>query len=121
MQADVHPNDKNGERVNPSTADSQVELLNEVKESTSKNSLDFGTKVLTISAGSTAVVGAQPCRTVYVSATAKVNVGNAANGDADAASFYIPKDIVIEIPVRNTNKLSFFSAAGATVHIMWRD
>jgi len=122
MQADVHPNNKNGKRINPATEDNQVDLLNEVMESTSKNSLDFGTESLTLVAGAAAIIASdQPCRTVLISATAKVNVENSIENAADAASFYIPKDIVVEIPVRNTNKLSFYSAAGATVHIMWRD
>lgn len=122
MQGEVYLSNVNGVKVNPAIEENQLLVVNELAESTAKNSLGFGTEALTLVAAAEAINGGdQPCRTAYVSATAKVNVGNAANGAADAASFYIPKDIVVEIPVRNTNKLSFFSAAGATVHILWRD
>lgn len=121
-QADVYPNDVNGVRVNPATEENQALLVNELVESTAKNSLDFGTESLTLIAGAVAINGSdQQCRTAYVSASAAVFVENAGVKAATAASFYIVKDIVVEIPVRNTNKLSLFSAAGATVYILWRD
>ncbi len=122
MQGEVYLSNSDGDKINPAIEENQALIVNELAESTAKNSLDFGTESLTLVATAAALTGGDhQCRTAYVSATTKVNVGNAANGPADADSFYIPKDIVVEIPVRNTNKLSFYSAAGATVHILWRD
>ncbi len=121
-QGEFYISNKNGHKINPATEEGSTLILNEVVQSKDKNSLDFGTELLSVVALAVGISASdQPCRTAYVSATAKVNVENFANGPADAASFYIPKDTVVEIPVRNTNKLSFYSAAGASVHILWRD
>lgn len=121
-QGEVYIDNKQGEKIDPATEENQALLVNELVESTAKNSLDFGTESLTLTAGAVALTAKdQQCRTAYVSASAAIFVGNVADGPATAASFYIVKDIVVEIPVRNTNKLSLFSAAGATVYILWRD
>lgn len=123
MQADVYVVDPlTGERIKPSTETSQVELLNEVKESTSKNSLDFGTEKITF--GATAITASDhPCRTALVShANSNATyMENSGTGDADASSFLVPANVILEIPVRNTNKLSFFGTAADAVHILWRD
>ncbi len=122
MQGKVWLNNKDGRDINPATEEGSTLILNELVQSKDKNSLDFGTELLTIVAAAVGISASdQPCRTVLISASAAINVGNSANGPADASSFYIAKDIVVEIPVRNTSKLSFYSAAGASVYILWRD
>lgn len=123
MQADVYVNDPNTRaRVNPATQESLVDLLNETKESTAKNSLTFGTQLITLSAVAV-TAGNQLCRTALVSHSNSnaTYVENAGTKDADALSFLIPPNVILEIPVRNTNKLSFFGAAADEVSIIWRD
>lgn len=122
MQADVHVNHSSGYRINPATEENQTLLLNEALESTAKNSLSFGTELITF--GAVALTAAdQPCRTCLVSHSNSnaTYVENAGTGDADTSSFLVPADVILELPVRNTNKLSFFGTAGDAVSILWRD
>lgn len=122
MQGEVYLSNVNGVKVNPAIEENQQLIVNELAESTAKNSLDFGTEAITLGAGVAATAGDQPCRTALVIHTGTdLHVGNSANGDADATGFLIPPDVLVPIPVRNTNKLSFFSTASNTVHILWRD
>ncbi len=109
-----------GHKINPATQEDAALLLNEAVQSKDKNSLDFGTQSITL-VGAAVTAGDNPCRTCLVThSDSGVYVGNIADGSADTSSFLIPPDIVVEIPVRNTNKLSFF-ASSATVFILWRD
>ncbi len=123
MQTDVYVNDPNTkERISPATEETLFALVNEALESTAKNSLDFGTELITL--GGVAITASdQPCRTCLVShANSNATyVENSGDGDADVSSFLIPPNVILEIPVRNTNKLSFFGTAADAVSILWRD
>ncbi len=108
--------------INPAIEETQQELLAEVQESTSKNSLVWGTKRVTIQGDSIGTGPDQSCRTCVVSHTnTTVYVGSSDDGVPSALSFLLPTDTYLEIPVRNLNKLRFFGTAGEFVHILWRD
>ena len=111
-----------GERINPASQERQQLLLEEVVQSKDKNSLNFGTQRVTLQGSGIGVGGDQPCRTCLVShSNTTTYVGSTADGDPDALDFLIPKDVVVEIPVRNVNKLSFFGTAGEYIYVLWRD
>lgn len=119
---DTFISDKSKERINPATEEKQQEMLAEAKESIAKNSLNWGTRRVTIQGNQVSVGPDQPCRTCVVSHTnATVYVGSTDEGTPNAASFLLPTDTYLEIPIRNLNKLSFFGTAGEFVHILWRD
>ena len=108
--------------LQPANEVTQQEILAELKESITKNSLGFGTKRVTLNGSGVGVGPDQPCRTCVVSHTnTTMYVGSTEEGTPDALSFLLPTDTYLEIPVRNLNKLSFFGIAGEFVHIMWRD
>ena len=110
------------ERIDPATEERQQLLLEEVVESTSKNSLNWGTKRVTIQGNGMIVGPDQPCRTCVVSHTNTTTyVGSTDEGTPSAFSFLLPTDTYLEIPVRNLNKLSFFGTAGEFVYVLWRD
>ncbi len=122
MHGEFYIDNVDGVKINPATEEKQSLLLNEVVQSVSRNSLDFGTEKITL--GAVAITaGDQPCRTCLVSHSNSnaTYMGNSADGAASANSFLLPADIVVEVPVRNTNKLSFFGTAADTVTILWRD
>ncbi len=123
MQGDVYLSNEDGVRVNPAIEENQTLIVNELAESTAKNSLNFGTEQVTLGGTGLAVGGDQVCRTALVTHinSNATYVGNTADGDASATSFLLAADVTVEIPVRNTNKLSFFGTAADTVHILWRD
>ncbi|MBW8002556.1 MAG: hypothetical protein FVQ80_11120 [Planctomycetes bacterium] len=123
MQGDVYLSNDKGVRINPALEENQVLIVNELAESTAKNSLSFGTEQVTLDGGGLAVGGNQVCRTALVTHTNSnaTYVGNTADGDADATSFLLPADEIVPIPIRNTDKLSFFGTVADTVHILWRD
>lgn len=123
MQSDVYVNDPNTkERIVPATEDTLLVILNETLESTAKNSLDFGIELIALG-GAAVTASDQPCRTCLVSHSNSnaTYVENSGDGDADVSSFLIPPNVILEIPVRNTNKLSFFGTAADAVSILWRD
>jgi len=112
-------------RIDPATEDLQRDIKTELQKSTASNSLNWGTKRVTIQGNGVGVGPNQPCRTCVISHTvtdtSPVYVGSTDEGTPDALSFLLPTDTYLEIPVRNTNKLSFFGIAGEFVHILWRD
>lgn len=106
----------------PAIEETQQEILAELQESASKNSLNFGTKRVTLQGDGVGAGPDQPCRTCLVSHTNTTTyMGSANEGTPDASSFLMPTDIVIEVPVRNLNKLSFFGTAGEHIHLLWRN
>ncbi len=108
--------------IAPAVEETQQGILAELQESVAKNSLNFGTKRVTLNGSGVGAGPDQPCRTCIVSHTNTTTyVGSASEGTPDALSFLLPKDTYLEIPVRNLNKLSFFGTAGEFVHILWRD
>ncbi len=122
MQGEFYISNSDGNKINPAIAENQSLLLNEVVQSTSKNSLDFGTEKITLG-GAAVPAKDQPCRTCYVShANSNATyVENSGIRNADASSFLLPANVVVEMPIRNTNKLSFFGTSADAVHILWRD
>ncbi len=119
---DTYISNSLGERINPATREVQDEILNEIKESIAKNSLNWGTQRITIQGNGVGVGEDQPCRTCVVShANTTTYVGSTEEGTPDASSFLLPTKTYLEIPVRNTNKLSFFGTAGEYVYVLWRD
>jgi hypothetical protein len=124
MQADVHVVEPvTGERISPATEGNLTDLVNETKESVSKNSLNFGTQRLTIDANGVAVGANQACREVWISfqTTNDVHLAVQESGDADANDFLLPPNVIIPVPARNTSKIRIFGTAADFVYLMWRD
>ena len=120
--SDTYISKSNGERVDPATEDLQRETINQLDQSVAKNSLNWGTQRITIQGDDVGVGEDQPCRTCIVShANTTTYVGSTDEGTPDALSFLLPTKTYLEIPVRNTNKLSFFGTPGESVYILWRD
>ena len=110
-------------RIDPATEDLQRDIKTELQKSTASNSLNWGTKRVTIQGDGVAVGPDQPCRTCIISHThTTIYVGSTDEGTPDALSFLLPTDTYLEIPIKNLNKLSFFgTVAGEFVHLLWRD
>ncbi len=122
MQGEFYIDNKDGAKIDPATEDKQREIVNHLAQSIVKNSLNWGTKRVTIQGDGTIVGPDQPCRTCVVShGNTTTYVGATAEGTPDATSFLLPTKTYLEIPVRNVNKLSFFGTAGEFIHILWRD
>ena len=119
---DVYVSNEDGYRINPATEEKQTEIAAHLQESVASNSLNWGTQRITIQGDGVAVGEDRPCRTCVIShSNTTVYVGSTDEGTPDAGSFLVPKDTYLEIPVRNTNKLSFFGTAGEYVYVLWRD
>jgi len=123
MQGEIYVDNSDGHKIDPATENNQREIVNELKQSVATNSLNFGTQKLTIGGDKLATGSDQMCRMCYISHTNSnaTYVENAESGDADAASFLLPADVILELPIRNVNKLSFYGTAADTIHILWRD
>ena len=122
-QGEFYIDNKEGHKIDPATEDLQRDIKTELQKSTASNSLNWGTKRVTIQGDGVAVGPDQPCRTCIISHTnATIYVGSTDEGTPDTLSFLLPTDTYLEIPIKNLNKLSFFGiVAGEFVHILWRD
>lgn len=120
-QADVYPNDKNGERVNPPSAESQTSLVNAAEASLAKNSDAGGSQELTI-ASNTAEGSNAACRSVIIWTDAtdvRLKIGLS---DASVADFLLLQNMYIPVPVVNPIYLRFYGATnGAKIHILYRN
>ncbi len=120
-QADVYPNNKSGERVNPPTQEGQTQLVNEAEASLVKNSEAGGSQELTI-ASNVANGSSVACRSVILwtdAADVRLKIGT---GDATADDFLMLQSTYLPVPVTNPVHLRFYGATnGAKVHILYRN
>ena len=121
MQADVYPNDKNGERVNPTSEEGLTRLVNAADASLVKNSDAGGSQELII-ADNTAEGSNAACRSAIIwtdAADVRLKIGL---NDASVADFLLLQNMYIPVPVVNPIYLRFYGATnGAKIHILYRN
>lgn len=115
---------KDGEKINPATFDTQIEIkgkLQQLLEGPGSDACSYTTQKLTLNGAGLAQGVAESCKLVRIhhGGTATYLSINQDNEDADANDWLVPKNIVVgPLPVVNAKHLHFYGSAADVVYLL---